>query len=243
MDELVEAHAPEAFLGKVQGLEQGEVARLEGGVAVKRMALDDGRDAFVVARPRRWSWRGEPDFDGDALRTPEDAVQRAFRFSAESTDPESIGGGTALRTYGDWEVEDEAGSHRIHGFSTAGKAILRTPAGTTIEVDPGKLRRPGPSVAEGLLTELPQDAALSESAKTAGYSVTHAPRGSKGNGRNWIENDKPGGSGQLPAYIQNVRNGIMRDGTAESRATAIAIGRVRTWAREIGRSTRLNSSH
>lgn len=54
-------------------------------------------------------------------------------------------------------------------------------------------------------------------------------------GRNWIENDRPGGRGQLPAYIQNVRNAIIRDGTPEGRATAIAIGRVRRWASGAGR--------
>lgn len=70
--------------------------------------------------------------------------------------------------------------------------------------------------------------AVRESAQTAQLSVTHAPIG-KG-GTNWITKSKPGNAGQLPAYIQNVRNAIMRDGTDESRATAIAIGRVRDWA-------------
>jgi hypothetical protein len=70
---------------------------------------------------------------------------------------------------------------------------------------------------------------LQESAKTAMLSVTHAPKG-KG-GTNWITKSKPGNTGQLPAYIQNVRNAIMRDGKVdESRATAIAIGKVRDWA-------------
>lgn len=69
---------------------------------------------------------------------------------------------------------------------------------------------------------------VSESTQTAMLSRTHAPIG-KG-GTNWITKLKPGNKGQLPAYIQNVRNAIMRDGTDESRATAIAIGRVRDWA-------------
>lgn len=69
---------------------------------------------------------------------------------------------------------------------------------------------------------------LSESAQTAALSVTHAPIG-KG-GTNWITKSKPGNTGQLPAYIQNVRNAIMRDGTDEGRAHAIAIGRVEDWA-------------
>lgn len=79
----------------------------------------------------------------------------------------------------------------------------------------------------GILDSL-LDARLEESAKTAELSVRHAPIG-KG-GTNWITRSKPGNTGQLPAYIQNVRNAIMRGGTPESRATAIAIGRVRDWA-------------
>lgn len=69
---------------------------------------------------------------------------------------------------------------------------------------------------------------LAESAKTPALSVTHAPIG-KG-GSNWITKTKPGNRGELPAYIQNVRNGIMRHEPDESKATAIAIGRVRDWA-------------
>lgn len=67
-----------------------------------------------------------------------------------------------------------------------------------------------------------------ESAQTAALSVTHAPIG-KG-GTNWITRSAPGNTGQLPAYIQNVRNAIMRGGVEESRAHAIAIGRVEDWA-------------
>lgn len=71
---------------------------------------------------------------------------------------------------------------------------------------------------------------LAESAKTAALSVTHAPIG-KG-GKNWITRTAPGNTGQLPAYIQNVRNGIMRGPppVPEGEATEIAIGRVRDWA-------------
>jgi hypothetical protein len=71
---------------------------------------------------------------------------------------------------------------------------------------------------------------VTESAKTAGYSVTHAPIG-KG-GTNWITKTAPGNTGQLPAYIQNVRNGIMKGPPPvdESKATEIAIGRIRDWA-------------
>ncbi len=73
--------------------------------------------------------------------------------------------------------------------------------------------------------------AIAESAKTAMLSSKHAPIGSKSNGRNWIEADKPGGNGQLPAYIQNIRNALMRErGMPQSKATAIAISRVKAWA-------------
>lgn len=61
------------------------------------------------------------------------------------------------------------------------------------------------------------------SAKTAGYAVTHKPLGKgKRNG--------PWGTGQLPAYVQNVADGIRDDGTPLGRAIQIAIGRVRGWA-------------
>ena len=71
-------------------------------------------------------------------------------------------------------------------------------------------------------------APLQESPQTAALSVTHAPLG-KG-GKNWITRTGPGNSGQLPAYIQNVRNGIMKSGKTESEATGLAIGVVRNWA-------------
>jgi hypothetical protein len=74
---------------------------------------------------------------------------------------------------------------------------------------------------------------LEESAKTAMLSVTHAPIGH--GGPNWVTRSKPGNTGQLPAYIQNVRNAIMRSGADESRATAIAVGRIRDWAEGKGK--------
>jgi HK97 family phage prohead protease len=61
-------------------------------------------------------------------------------------------------------------------------------------------------------------------AQTATASTVHHPIG------------KPGGPGlfhvkglELPAYIQNVRNAMMRNGADESRATQMAIGIVRNW--------------
>lgn len=92
---------------------------------------------------------------------------------------------------------------------------------------------PDRRLAEATLSLLASERVISESAKTAMLSKTHAPIG-KG-GRNWITRLKPGNTGQLPAYIQNVRNAIMRDGAPESQATAIAIGRVRDWAEGKGK--------
>jgi hypothetical protein len=73
-----------------------------------------------------------------------------------------------------------------------------------------------------------QEAALAESKQTAALSVTHAPIG-KG-GTNWVTKTKPGNTGQLPAYIQNIRNAMMRDGKSESEATGMAVGAVKRWA-------------
>lgn len=71
--------------------------------------------------------------------------------------------------------------------------------------------------------------ALEESAKTAMLAKTHAPI--RKGGTNWVTKSKPGNTGQLPAYIQNVRNAIMKSSEPdESKATAIAVGRVRDWA-------------
>lgn len=69
---------------------------------------------------------------------------------------------------------------------------------------------------------------LSESAETAALSVTHAPIG-KG-GKNWVTRTAPANTGQLPAYIQNIRNALIRNGKDESSATAIAVGTVKRWA-------------
>jgi hypothetical protein len=71
-------------------------------------------------------------------------------------------------------------------------------------------------------------ATIEESAKTAALSVTKAPIG-KG-GKNWVTETRPGNLGELPPYIQNIRNAIMRHGRPESEATGIAIGVVQNWA-------------
>lgn len=215
MTALQEAAQPADFHEKVKGLDQGEVARLRGGVAVRRMSTEDGRDCFKVGTPSSWDGSGGPNWSGEVHRTPEDATRAAFGASARSTDPESIGGKHRLTTYGRYldGTDQEVG---IKGFDLGGHAVV-TGAGGDRRVHPAQLmRRP-----------------LMESAETASLSVTHAPIGR--GGTNWITRSRPGNTGQLPAYIQNVRNGIMRRGTDESRATQLAIGVVRNWASGRGR--------
>lgn len=161
-DELLEAHAPADFLGKVQGLHQGEVARLAGGVAVKRMSTEDGRDGFRVAKPS--SYRSDSlDFGyGDHHRTAEDAVRHAFRHSAESTDPESLGGSTRLSRWGPHEVG--GAEVRIEDWTTDGKAVVRGPTGPSRTVDPTAVARRVPQLlaseeTDGMLAETYSDAA------------------------------------------------------------------------------------
>lgn len=52
--------------------------------------------------------------------------------------------------------------------------------------------------------------------------------GSRSNGENWVERSR---SGTLPRYIRIVRNGLMKDGMPEGRATALAVGAMKRWAR------------
>lgn len=67
------------------------------------------------------------------------------------------------------------------------------------------------------------------SAKTAGYSSTHTPLGVGGlwKHQGW----------QLPAYIQNVAVGLMKDGKDRSTAIQMAIGAVKRWAHGGGNVT------
>lgn len=71
------------------------------------------------------------------------------------------------------------------------------------------------------------EVALSE--KTGVLSTVHHPLG------------KPGGPGlfhekgnQLPAYIQNIAQALVRHGKSESHAIAIAIATVKRWASGVG---------
>jgi hypothetical protein len=62
------------------------------------------------------------------------------------------------------------------------------------------------------------------SEKTPELSTTHAPIGHEGV---WGSKNPPM---QLPAYIQQIRNALMRDGYGESEAHALAVAAVERWA-------------
>lgn len=69
---------------------------------------------------------------------------------------------------------------------------------------------------------------LCKSAETPYLSSHHAPIGHEGL---WhTPNKKHPQKEQLPAYIQNVRNALMRAGHGEQEAHAMAIGAVKRWA-------------
>jgi hypothetical protein len=69
------------------------------------------------------------------------------------------------------------------------------------------------------------------SAETPRLSSEHAPIGHEGV---WHSKKPPL---QLPAYIQNIRNALMRNGHGESEAHAIAVGAVKRWANGKGKVT------
>lgn len=64
-----------------------------------------------------------------------------------------------------------------------------------------------------------------KSAETPQLSVTHAPIGHEGL---WHSKHPPL---QLPAYIQNIRNALMRAGHGEQEAHAMAVAAVKRWAK------------
>lgn len=61
-----------------------------------------------------------------------------------------------------------------------------------------------------------------------GRAGDDAGTGSSGNGTNWVERTR---RGKLPRYIRIVRNGLMREGHSEGRATALAVAAMKRWAR------------
>jgi hypothetical protein len=68
-------------------------------------------------------------------------------------------------------------------------------------------------------------AAAQKSAETPYLSTHHSPIGTQGL---WHSKHPPL---QLPAYIQNIRNALMRDGMDEREAHAMAVAAVTRWAK------------
>lgn len=69
---------------------------------------------------------------------------------------------------------------------------------------------------------------MDKSERTPYLSSHHAPIGHQGV---WGSKHPPL---QLPAYIQNIRNALMRDGHSEGDAHALAVAAVERWARGEG---------
>ena len=65
---------------------------------------------------------------------------------------------------------------------------------------------------------------MEKSERTPELSSTHAPIGHEGV---WHSKHPPL---QLPAYIQNIRNALMRNGHGEQEAHALAVAAVERWA-------------
>jgi hypothetical protein len=65
---------------------------------------------------------------------------------------------------------------------------------------------------------------VEKSEKTPELASTHAPIGHEGV---WHSKHPPL---QLPAYIQNIRNALIRDGHDEASAHALAVAAVERWA-------------
>ena len=63
-----------------------------------------------------------------------------------------------------------------------------------------------------------------KSAQTPELAAHHAPIGHEGV---WGSKNPPM---QLPAYIQNIRNALMREGHSEDEAHALAVAAVERWA-------------
>lgn len=79
--------------------------------------------------------------------------------------------------------------------------------------------------SEACLAELESKKTVITPGGRVGDDATH---GSRANGTNWVERTR---RGKLPEYIRIVRNGLMKDGHPESRATALAVAAIKRWAR------------
>lgn len=161
------------------GLHQGETAQMAGGVAVKRVALEDGRDAFKVGAPSRWV-HGAAEFDGPMHRTPEDATRAAMRASGESNDPESLGGSTRVSR---WPTMMHGGKEcRVADWTLDGNAIVHPPGepGNTKVVDPkGLSRKPMPGLMEAVAHREPSGKFRKGVGKLAPGESTHLPDGKR----------------------------------------------------------------
>lgn len=231
-------NAPHEALGRAaRKLMHGGGMYLGGGVGVEKLTGPNGSATYALTRAVGKS---------ESFPGPLSAVLRAFSLAGTSTAPDTPGGTSSvvdpaaaarLRELNDSERQTQQDIERYQARIAAKVQQPQQPIGiptpAAINDESWEVRR----LAE-LRRELKQIRAektllissgkVAESAQTAALSVTHAPIG-KG-GSNFITRSKPGNTGQLPAYIQNVRNAIMRGGKDESTATAIAIGRVRDWA-------------
>lgn len=98
-------------LARVKSMNLGDSVRLPSGHAITHVATPDGRKVWRADTPSRWSSSGWSL--GDEKRTPDDAVKDAFRLSAASNDPASLGGATRYHSYSRVKVGSK--EHRFVG--------------------------------------------------------------------------------------------------------------------------------
>lgn len=99
------------MLDRVKGMNLGDTVRLPSGHAITHVATPDGRQVWRADTPSRWSSSGWSL--GDEKRTPEAAVSDAFRLSAASNDPASLGGASRYHSYSRVKVGGK--EHRFVG--------------------------------------------------------------------------------------------------------------------------------
>jgi hypothetical protein len=99
------------MLDRVKSMKLGDTVRLPSGHAITHVATPDGRKVWRADTPSRWSSSGWSL--GDEKRTPEAAVSDAFRLSAASNDPASLGGATRYHSFGRVKVGGK--EHRFIG--------------------------------------------------------------------------------------------------------------------------------
>jgi hypothetical protein len=92
----------------------------------------------------------------------------------------------------------------------------------------GMKNEPAHARAIRLAQTIPSDIEVKRTVITPGGRVGDNARLNLSPKKNWVENSKPGA---LPEYIRIIRNGLMKDGHDEGRATALAVAAVKRWAR------------